>query len=43
MQDISIYEFAKKFNPKIKRESGKHYYHSNISMNVNKLKKILKK
>tara|TARA_B100000035_G_C20980304_1_gene545135 strand:+ start:99 stop:809 length:711 start_codon:yes stop_codon:yes gene_type:complete len=39
----SIYEFAKKFNPKIKRESGKHYYPSNISMNVNKLKKILKK
>ena len=39
----SIYNFAKKFNPKIKKSSGKHYYPPNISMNISKLKKILKK
>ena len=39
----SIYNFAKKFNPKIKKASGKHYFPPNISMNINKLKKILKK
>ena len=39
----SIYNFAKKFNPKIKKTSGKHYFPKNISMNIKKLKKILKK
>ena len=38
----SIYNFAKEFNPKIKKGSGKHYFPSNISMNISKLKKIIK-
>ena len=39
----SIYNFAKKFDPQIKKASGKNYYPRNISMNISKLKKILKK
>ena len=39
----SIYDFAKKFNPKIKKTSGKNYYPRNISMNISKLQKILKR
>jgi len=39
----TIYNFAKKYNPRIKKSSGKHYFPQNISMNINKLKKILKK
>ena len=39
----SIYSFAKKYNPNIKKTSGKHYFPKNISMNIGELKKILKK
>ena len=39
----SVYEFAKRFNPKIKKKSGKNFFPSKISMNTNILKKILKK
>tara|TARA_B100000242_G_C43006832_1_gene467941 strand:- start:46 stop:753 length:708 start_codon:yes stop_codon:yes gene_type:complete len=39
----TVYNFAKKFNPKIQKKSGKSYFPKNISMNTNNLKKILKK
>ena len=39
----TIYSFAKKYNPNIKKTSGKHYFPKNISMNIGKLNKILKK
>ena len=39
----TIYKFAKKHNPRIKKASGRKYFPPKISMNVNKLKKILKK
>ena len=39
----SVYNFAKKSNPKIKKKSGKDHFPKNISMNTNNLKKILKK
>ncbi|MDB4339852.1 sugar nucleotide-binding protein [Pelagibacteraceae bacterium] len=39
----SVYNFAKKSNPKIKKNSGKNYFPENISMNTNNLKKILRK
>ncbi len=42
----SVYKFAKKFNPKIKRISAKKYlgknYPLNPSMNINKYRKIIK-
>ena len=42
----SVYNFAKKYNPKIKKISAKNLlgpkYPLNPSMNINKLKKILK-
>lgn len=38
----TIYNFAKKYNPKIKKASGRYYFPKNISMNTTKLKKILK-
>ena len=37
----SVYEFAKKYNNKIKQTSGKKIYPPNPSMNLTKLKKIL--
>ncbi len=37
----SIYNFAKKYNKKIKRASGRKIYPPNPSMNLTKLKKIL--
>ena len=37
----SIYDFAKKYNSKIKKASGKKIYPPNPSMNLTKLKKIL--
>mgnify|MGYP001174999545 FL=1 len=39
----SVYKFAKKYNPKIKKSSGRHYFPPRISMNLKKLKRILKK
>ena len=39
----SVYNFAKRYNPKIKKESGKNFFPSKISMNTNILKKILEK
>ena len=39
----TIYNFAKKHNPKILKASGRHYFPPNISMNIKKLNKILKK
>ena len=36
----SLYKFAKKYNKKIKRSSGKKFYPPNPSMNISKLKKI---
>ena len=38
----SIYSFAKKNNKKIKKKSGKKLFPKNISMNVEKLNKIMK-
>ena len=42
----SVYNFVKKYNPKIKKNSAKkimgHKYPLNPSMNINKLKKIIK-
>ena len=42
----SVYNFAKKYNPKIKKNSAKKIlgekYPLNPSMNINKLKKIIK-
>ena len=42
----SVYNFVKKYNPKIKKSSAKkilgHKYPLNPSMNINKLKKIIK-
>ncbi len=38
----TIYSFAKRFNPKIKKGSGKHYFPKNISMDISKLNKIIK-
>ena len=38
----TIYNFAKKYNPNIKKASGRHYFPPNISMNIKKLRKILK-
>ena len=39
----SVYNFAKKYNNKIKKTSGKKIFPPNPSMNLSKLKKILKK
>ena len=39
----SVYNFAKKYNKNIKKMSGKKYFPPNPSMNISKLKKILKK
>ena len=39
----TIYKFAKKYNPKIRKASGRKYFPPKISMNISKLKKILKK
>ena len=39
----SVYNFAKKYNSKIKRTSGKKIFPPNPWMNLTKLKKILKK
>ena len=38
----TIYNFAKKYNPNIKKASGRHYFPPNISMDIKKLRKILK-
>tara|TARA_B100000768_G_C11039630_1_gene273658 strand:+ start:49 stop:282 length:234 start_codon:yes stop_codon:yes gene_type:complete len=42
----SVYKFAKKYNPKIKSASAKKIFKKKIpinhSMNINKLKKIIK-
>ena len=38
----SIYSFAKKYNKDVKKKSGKNLFPKNISMNVSKLKKIMK-
>ena len=37
----SVYTFAKKYNPKIKKKSGKKLFPPNPSMNIKKLKKIM--
>ena len=37
----SVYNFAKKYNNKIKKASGKKIFPPNPSMNLTKLKKIL--
>ena len=37
----SVYNFAKKYNKKIKKTSGKKIFPPNPSMNLTKLKKIL--
>ena len=37
----SIYDFAKKSNPKVKKISGKKIFPLNPSMNISKLKKII--
>ena len=37
----SIYEFAKKSNPQVKKKSGKKIFPPNPSMNISKLKKII--
>jgi len=39
----SVYNFAKKFNKKIKKKSGIKTYPKNIYMNIDKLNKILQK
>ena len=36
----TIYEFAKKNNPNVKKKSGKKIFPPNPSMNISKLKKI---
>ena len=38
----TVFKFAKKYNNKIKKKSGKKYFPPNPSMNIYKLKKILK-
>ena len=38
----SIYSFAKKDNKKVKKKSGKNQFPKNPSMDINKLKKIMK-
>ena len=38
----SIYSFAKKTNKNVKKKSGKKLFPKNVSMNVGKLKKIMK-
>ena len=38
----SIYSFAKKTNKKVKKKSGKKLFPKNVSMNVDKLNKIMK-
>ena len=37
----SVYNFAKRYNKKIKKSSGKKIFPPNPSMNLAKLKKIL--
>ena len=37
----SVYSFAKKSNPKVKKISGKNIFPLNPSMNISKLKKII--
>tara|TARA_B100000609_G_scaffold191357_1_gene180120 strand:- start:1218 stop:1469 length:252 start_codon:yes stop_codon:yes gene_type:complete len=37
----SIYKFAKKSNPFVKKKSGKKIFPPNPSMNISKLKKII--
>ena len=39
----TVYNFAKKSNKNVKKISGKNLYPSNLSMNLNRLKKIVKK
>ena len=39
----SIYKFAKKNNITVKKASGKKFFPPNPSMNISKLKKIIKK
>ena len=38
----TVYNFAKKYNKNIKKSSGKKFFPPNPSMNISKLKKILK-
>ena len=38
----TVFNFAKKYNKKIKKSSGKKFFPPNPSMNISKLKKILK-
>ena len=37
----TIYNFAKKNNPKVKKKSGKKIFPPNPSMNISKLRKII--
>jgi dTDP-4-dehydrorhamnose reductase len=38
----SIYSFAKKTNKEVKKKSGKKLFPKNVSMNVDRLNKIMK-